>query len=203
LNLDEIAELQRYVAGGGRVLLANVGYNYWCDDLKKLADLDLVDMANLAREVSLCGETYEFPVPPVGYFPVTLPRGASVLATLNSEEIPAALVSANGEGAVATLFVPLGVELSEHPARLRYQELLAPIFAAWGMDPQVTGLSPEVECRVLVNATGERRLVLLNHSTSNFQGTVRWGDDDYPVDIPAKGVATVEAAIHAVRVAVS
>ncbi|HEY3418068.1 MAG TPA: hypothetical protein VGM23_14410, partial [Armatimonadota bacterium] len=176
------------------VILANIGFNYWCDDLKELADLDLVDMAHLADATPLHGPGCEFPVPPPGYFPVAQPRSAAVLATLGDAHIPAALVSGEGRGSVATLFVPLGTELCEHPTRLRYQELLAPILARWGMLPPAEGLSPDVECRLLVGPAGEQRLILLNHAARDFQRMVRWQGEEYAINIPAKGVTTLSAS---------
>jgi hypothetical protein len=191
LNLDEIAALQAYVAGGGRVLLADIGISYWCDDLKALAGLELVDMAHLSGDTRVCSDAVTLPVPAPEYIPVAEPRGGRVLATLGADEIPAVLVA--GDGRVATLFLPVGEALSEHPARLAYQQLLAPIFTSWGIAPTVAGLPPEVEARALRHADGARRLVLLNHGTQPVEAIACWEGQSYPVTLTVKGATVLYA----------
>ena len=192
LNLDEISALQKFVAGGGRILLGNIRFCYWCDDLKDLADLDIIDMTSLTPGMVLRGEKAEFAIPGVPYLPLVAPRRAAVLATAGDDKIPALLVSDRGHGRVATLFAPLGEELSEHPARLQLDRLLAPLFARWGIKPVADGLPPEVEGRIIRNDAGEERLVLLNHGLKSFSGKVTWAVGQAVVKLAAKAVAVLD-----------
>jgi hypothetical protein len=173
LNLDEIAALHNYHAAGGCILLANIGWNYWCDDLKALADVDLVDMAVIHGESRIRSGEVEIPIPSMPYFSVAVPRNAAVKATIGEGDVPALLISENGRGRAATLFAPLGVEICEHPAGLMYDQLLGPVFAGWGIAKEAEGLPADVEARLLQNAEGDTRLVLLNHSAKELHCSVQ------------------------------
>ena len=194
LNLDEIAALQKFVAGGGRVLLNNIRFCYWCDDLKELADLDIIDMISTPPGATFQAGSAKFAIPGMPYIPLVAPRQATVLATVGETQLPALLLSQRGKGRVATLFAPLGEELSEHPARLEFHRVLAPLFARWGIRPAAEGLPPEVECRLVRNATGQERLVLLNHGLSAFCGKVAWSGGNEKVMLAAKAATVLTAA---------
>lgn len=196
LCLDEIAALRAYVDRGGHVLLGDIGFTYWCDALKDLADLDLIDMASVSSNTLLKSKHAQFPVPAMAYVPAAAPRGAAVQATLGDPELPALLVSEGGRGRVATLFAPLGPELCEHPSRLLYDKILGPVFDAWGIAGEAKGLTPDVEARVVTNEQGESRLVLLNHATAPCIGTVRWTGNTRTFDIAAKGAVVLQSLVR-------
>jgi hypothetical protein len=186
LTINEIKELNKYVSGGGHLIVTNINRNepsqYW----EKLTSTRMTDVAQNMEQITvdMANESiimqYTHPIPVLK--PIS--KQAKIIAS-SPDQIPMIIKTKHGKGMVVQFVGPIQ-NVSPPKYSRSYIGLWRKLLRVSGYKASVQISKPYVQSGIIENKQGDKKLLLINHLDKPQKVTVSGYGHKWDVKIPGQ-----------------